>query len=130
VPFRTTFRRRRAVSGWLGPADLRSRGGAGGDRSEVRDRALGVRRTLDRGCPLEAPDVRERADVDRVVTELVEQLGGLGLSVHVVAGDRQRRAVGRAMWAREGGQVLKEDVVEPFTTCDRPRCTVLTSSRR
>jgi hypothetical protein len=61
---------------------------------------------------LRAPPLREGAEVDRVVADLVEELADDLLRLVVVASDGEGAAVVGARGAGESREVLEEDVVE------------------
>src|SRR4029434_5150661 len=80
--------------------DLRARRRAG----KFPEYAVGSH--VDRGVPLGAPVLSERADIHGVETEAVEELGDRLLGCGVITGDRQRRPVRAARWPCQGPQVL------------------------
>src|ERR671934_2429683 len=96
-----------AAGGGEGGADG---GGAGGGADRVGERAVGG--AVDRGAWLLAPAVRDRAGVDGVVADRVEERGHRRLGGLVVARDGQRAPVRGAGRAGQRGQVPEEDVVE------------------
>src|ERR1019366_7059663 len=75
-------------------------------------RVHGVHDAVRRCVGLRAPPLREEAEVDRVVTDLVEVLADDLLRLEVVARDGEGAAVRGAGGAGESSQVLEEDVVE------------------
>jgi len=87
---------------------IRRHTGRGG---EVRV-ATGVDRAVQRRAGLKAPAFGERAGIDRVVADRVQERRYRRLRLRVVTRDRQRRAFRRTRRAGQRLKVLEEDVVE------------------
>jgi len=79
-----------------------------------RGRVCEVQAGVGGGFGLEAPACGQRAGVDGVEAEAVEEIGRLCLRARVVPGDGQGAAVGSAGRAGELRDVVGEDVVERF----------------
>src|SRR5674536_173138 len=87
------------------------RGGLVGGAWEVRARSdIGL--AVCRGVGLVAPALGERADVVGVVPDRVEELRHRLPGRRVIAGDRERRSLGRTRWALQTAKVAEVDVVE------------------
>ena len=69
-------------------------------------------RTVAGRIALDAPSFLQRARIDRVEAELVEQAGDRGLGPLVVASDDQRATILLARWLPVGGERSGVDMVE------------------